>query len=175
VAITVAAFEADLLVLCGPYLTKVGLDGTTLDGTNDSLRIPIRRAVSRMGIEASDPFAVADPDLADVDVATYETLLDLAELKALEICWGNWPEVDEQAENNSQSLSQLADRLQKRIDTLREMLGTLAEDPSVTEAASTAAGAASAALLRTGLEYPPPNHVNPGSRRTFYHNGRYYS
>ncbi len=118
--LTVAAIEAELLILVGPYLRRVGLDGTTADGTNVALRGPIRRAVLTLGLTTAGPVAVVDADVAAVAGFALEKLLDVAELKALEMCWGNWPEVDQSAEGTSQSLSQLADRLERRIEALME-------------------------------------------------------
>ena len=118
--LTVAAIEAELLILVGPYLRRVGLDGTTADGTNVALRGPIRRAVLTLGLTTAGPVAVVDADVAAVAGFALEKLLDVAELKALEMCWGNWPEVDQSAEGTSQSLSQLADRLERRIKSLME-------------------------------------------------------
>lgn len=118
--LTVAAIEAELLILVGPYLRRVGLDGTTADGTNVALRGPIRRAVLTLGLTTAGPVAVVDADVAAVAGFALEKLLDVAELKALEMCWGNWPEVDQSAEGTSQSLSQLADRLERRIKALME-------------------------------------------------------
>jgi hypothetical protein len=168
VAWTVAGLETDLVTMIGPYLTRVGLDGTTVDGTNESLRIPIRRAARRLGVTVAGS-AVTDDELATLD-GDEETLLDLAELKALEVIWGNWPEVDEQAGEESQSLSQLADRLQKRMDVLTTRLGTVADDA----AAALLPGASSAALIRTGLDYPPQPAPNRYVRPTFWYGGKYY-
>ncbi len=120
--LTVAAIEAELLIMVGPYLRRVGLDGTTADGTNVALRGPIRRAVLAMGRTMVDPISVTAVDIANLAGFELEKLLDVAELKVLEMCWGNWPEVDQSAEGTSQSLSQLADRLERRIKALMERI-----------------------------------------------------
>ncbi len=118
--LTVSDIERELLTRVGPYLVRVGLDGTTAGGANASLRSPIRGAAWAIGLVPADPIAVADADVADVVGFGLEKLLDVAELKALELCWGNWPEVDQQAGDESQDLSQLADRLERRIKFLTE-------------------------------------------------------
>ena len=120
--LTVALIEAELLVRLGPYLKRVGLDGTAADGTNAALRGPIRGAVWWLDRATADPIAVVDADVAGVAGFALERLLDVAELKALEICWGNWPEVDQQAGEERQDLSQLADRLERRIKALTERI-----------------------------------------------------
>jgi hypothetical protein len=165
--LTVAGLETDLIVLLGPYLTRVGLDGTTVDGSNPSLRIPIRRAAKRLGVSVAGS-TVTDEELATLD-GDEETLLDLAELKTLELIWGNWPEVDQQSGEERQFLNQIADRIEKRIGVLKSSLGTIADDA----AESLLPGPSSSALIRAGLEYPPPV-LSPYSRRGFWHGGVYY-
>lgn len=150
--VTVADIEIELLLSVGPYLRKVGLDGTTADGTNPALRGAIRRAVGRLGIATADPIAVADDDLADLSRDNYETLLDLAELRALETCWGNWPEYDEQDGTEGQKLSQLADRLERRIKVLTDKLGPLAAPPG----SALLPGPSAHGVIRAGLRCPPP-------------------
>jgi hypothetical protein len=167
----VAGLETDLLVLLGPYLVRVGLDGITADGSNPSLRIPIRRAARRLGVTVAGD-AVTDEELATFD-GDPEVFSDLAELKALEIIWGHWPKVDMQAGEESQSLSQLADRIQKRIADLKASLGTIAiSEPAASELVP---GQSSAALIRAGLPYPPSPVPDRYSRPTFWYGGKYYS
>jgi len=120
VELTIAIIVAELFVRLGPYLKRVGLDGTVADGTNFALRGPIQRAIWSLGLSTADPIAVLDADVAGVAGLTLERLLDVAELKALEACWGNWPEVDQQAGEERQDLSQLADRLERRIRFLSD-------------------------------------------------------
>jgi hypothetical protein len=120
VELTVALIEAELLARLGPYLRRVGLDGTAADGKNSALRGPIRGAVCSLGLPTSDPIAVVDSDVAGVAGFALERLLDVAEMKALETCWGNWPEVDQQAGEERQDLSQLADRIERRIRLLSD-------------------------------------------------------
>src|SRR5918997_857232 len=120
--LSVAAIESELLVLVGPYLRRVGLDGTTADGSNAALRGAIRRAVLSLGLATGDPIAVVDADVADISGLDLEKLLEVAELKALETCWGNWPEVDQQAGEERQDLSQLADRIDRRVRFLSDRI-----------------------------------------------------
>ncbi len=143
--LTVALIEAELLVRLGPYLKRVGLDGTAADGTNAALRGPIRGAVWSLGLATADPIAVADADVAGVEGFALERILDVAELKALETCWGNWPEVDQQAGEESQNLSQLADRIERRIRFLSDRTARLYET-----AAGVRPGPSASGLIRAG-------------------------
>jgi hypothetical protein len=156
--VTVAGIEAELVVRIGPILRRVGLDGTTVDGTNPSLAGPIRHAVRAVGVSSGDPAEVADED--------EETVLDLVELMALGLCWGNWPEVDQQAGEERQDLSQLADRIERRIKELKAALGALADPAS----AAKVAGATVAGLITRGQCYPPArNHwYRDGYGRRYY-------
>lgn len=175
--LTVATLEADLIVLLGPTLRRVGLDGVTVDGTNPSLRIPIRRAAKRLGVSVAGS-AVTDEELATLDPDNEDAFLELSRFHALNLILWNWPEVDEQAGEESQSLSQLADRIQKEIKELTASLGALTVDPAVVDAnnEATAAnvGSSSAALIRTGLDYPPCPVPNQRVRSAFYYGGRFY-
>lgn len=160
--LTVADIEAELLTLVGPYLTRVGLDGTTSDGTNVSLRGPIRRAVRRLGIETADSHAVADGDLADIGGDTYETFLDLAELRTLELCWGNWAKFDQQAGEERQFLDQLRMGIERRIKTLTERLGSLAYPAEQVDVITP--GASASGLITAGQRMPTCLQPDP---RTF--------
>jgi hypothetical protein len=161
--VTVAAIEAELLVQIGPYLDQMGLDSTTANGTNASLRGAIRDAAWRMAqsglltVPPGDHLDLTDDDLVNVTRANYETLRDLALLKVLNVLWGNWPEFDMSAGSESQSLSQVADRLERRIKDLTARLGAVA----LPVGASMLPGPAAHGLIRTG------RHV-PGSLKPWY-------
>ena len=124
-SVTVGDIEAEILVRMGSYLMAVGLDGTTADGANLSLRGSIRWAAGRLGLATADPIDVVDGDLSALDRAQYETFIELAEYKALETAWGNWAMYDQSLGSESQSLSQLRDAIQWRLDWLRKKLGPL--------------------------------------------------
>lgn len=146
-AVLVADIEAEILVRLGSYLKAVGLDGTTADGSNLSLRGSIRWAAGRLSLITADPIDVADADLAALDRAQYETFLELVEYKALETAWGNWAMVDQSLGSESQSLSQLRDALQWRLDWLRKKLGPLI-DPIASP------GPSAHGRIQAGLCYP---------------------
>jgi hypothetical protein len=153
--LTVAALEAELLVELGPYLTVTGLDGSTSDGSNLALRGAIRRAVRHLGKTTADPIAVTDSDLESVSGWDVEKLIDVAKLRAFEVCWGNWPKVDFSAGGNSQSLSQLADRLKDWIEFLTERVEKpYGPDVSVIPGASARGKIAAGSCIPAGHEVP---------------------
>lgn len=125
---------ADLVMLLGDFLTLVGLDGTTADATNDSLRIPIRRALA----------------VQEAGTAAGESILDLAEYHAIWLVLGHYTKVDQSAGEESQSLSQRFDWLWKRLAKLKEDLGSLVETPE----AGTVPPAAAIGQMRAGQCMP---------------------
>ena len=141
----ISDIEADLIVLAGPYLSRVGLDATTVDGTNEALRIPIRRAMGRLDLAAEDLDSVEGTD-------ERETLLDLALYETLKVIRGNWAEFDQSADGTSQSLSQLTKALDDWLAALAKSLGPLALDP----AAGTLPGPPAHGMIRAGSCYPLP-------------------
>jgi hypothetical protein len=163
---TVAGLERDLVVMVGPFLYRAGLDHETSDGTNESLRIPIRKASKRMGLEVAGS-AVTDAELVPLDSADDEALLDLAQLRTLELCRDNWAEFDQSDGEESQQMSQLTKALDDRIAALEKKLGPLA----VEEDSSLLPGRAVASMIREGLCYPPGGL---GMNRYGYPVGLYY-
>lgn len=156
--LTIARLETELLARIAPFLLAVGLDSTTADGTNADLRGPIRRGVLATGITPAD-LDVADSDIAAVAGWDLEKLLDVAELRALEVCWGNWSEVDEKAGEESQSLNQLADRLERRIAALAKRI----TEPYVpVDELGIVPGASCSGLITAGRR--KPWHIPPDPR-----------
>ena len=103
-------------------MTTVGLDGTTSNGSNRDLDDPIRLALRDLGFPIADVLVVTDNDLVPITDVYVDRVLDGAELRALETCWANWPYVTSGIGNETQNLSDLANRLQKRIDQLIDKL-----------------------------------------------------
>lgn len=85
--ITRANVEAVLVKRIGPLFTDLGLDGTTVDGTNADLNDPIAYALQRLGYGVSDITNVTDTDLSAVTSDDYAALLDIAELRCLETAY----------------------------------------------------------------------------------------
>jgi hypothetical protein len=117
---TVADLEAELWGAFGPLLTLVKLS-TVVDGSRPALRSVIRDAVEAAGGTVANPPEVTDDDIATIPVG-HLIYRKLADLYILEKIWGNWALVDMKKGTTEQKLSQLADRIQKKIEELKKEL-----------------------------------------------------
>jgi len=114
--LTRAQAETLLVARCGKLLAAVGLDGTTVDGTNAALTDPLAEALRSLAIAPASPAAVTTQDLAGVADASVPQLLDVAELRALETALANWTDPDQVAgQDNRQDLGRLRDSLEKTV------------------------------------------------------------
>lgn len=116
-ALTRATVEAALIARCGKALTSIGLDGTTVDGTNAALADPIGEGLRSLGLATATLGAVVSADVAQVvDADDYAQLLDVAELRALETVLANWTEPDQiDGQDTRQDLGKLRDGLEKTV------------------------------------------------------------
>jgi hypothetical protein len=114
-AITRANVEAILVRRVGKKLTAAGLDGTTVTGANADLNDPIGWALRQAGYAVASIVAVADADLANVAIDDTDKILDLAELRTLESVHENLNLVDFRLGPRAESLSQLAEQVEKEI------------------------------------------------------------
>jgi hypothetical protein len=121
-AITRANVEAFLVKRCGSLLTAAGMDGTTVSGSNADLNDPIGYAIRKCGGTVAALASVADSDLAGIDSADYDQLIDIAELRTLESIEGNLDDVDISVGSRRESLNQLAAQVAKKIDRKREQV-----------------------------------------------------
>lgn len=114
--------EVVLIARCGPMMTAAGMDGSTVDGSNANLNDPLGWAVQQLGGTVSDVTDVADADLATVDS---DDVTDVAEYRLLENILTNLTLVDITAGPRSESLGQLAARIEKRLAVLGDRLKTI--------------------------------------------------
>lgn len=121
-ALTRANVEVILISRLSNLLTEAGLDGTTNDGTNTDLNDPIGWAIRQADGSVDDFTLVDDTDVARVGSGDYDKLLDLAEYRTLENISGNLDEVDIKSGPFEQKYSQLADRVEKRLERVRAHL-----------------------------------------------------
>ncbi len=86
--------ETLLIARVGPWLTNVALDGSTNDGTNESLNDAIGWAIRQAGGTVAAPALVTSTDVGTVDSADLDKLLDLAELRSLRSILSSFTGVD---------------------------------------------------------------------------------
>ena len=107
---------------------------------------PLRAALSDLGITPADAFAVADGDVSGVDGADLDRLIDVAELRTLELCLDNIDDVDTRTTDVDERLSQYADRLAKSVE--RKRLALFGDDG---DGGSTAVEAPEVGVLSLGF------------------------
>ena len=102
----------------GPLMTKAGMDGTTVDGTNTDLASPISWALRQAGYSVAD---ITNPTTAEVALAAddVDEVLDLTELRTLEDILGSLDDVDVTVGPRREMLSQLSEQVQKRIKSVQ--------------------------------------------------------
>lgn len=121
-AITRANVENVTIHRTGPLMTKAGMDGTTVDGTNTDLASPIAWALRQAGYSVAD---ITNPTTAEVALASddVDEVLDLTELRTLEDIMGSLDDVDVTVGPRKEMLSQLSDQVQKRIKSVQARVG----------------------------------------------------
>lgn len=120
---TVAEVEYRSLLRLSGAFGLVGMDFTTVDGTNPDLVDPIQQALMSMGISSADPLSVADADVLGLSSTEFFELLDRIEYRGLLTVWTRYTGVDMRMGMDDQKLSQYADRLQKRLERLALIYG----------------------------------------------------
>lgn len=119
---TRADIELELVSRVGGWLTFVGMDGATVNGTNASLNGPIRYGIVTSNGTVINPSLVTDADVATVADAQLDQLYDLTELRSLENALSHFSGVDKKAGPVELKSSQFADRLEKRIADVRSAI-----------------------------------------------------
>jgi hypothetical protein len=119
-ALTRAQVETLVIKRTSKRLIFVGLDGTTVNGSNADLAEPISTALQRMGITPADITNPANSDLTGVENVL--ELIDLAELRVLENIHGNMDMVDISVGDRSERLSQFTAEVEKAIERKRAQI-----------------------------------------------------
>jgi hypothetical protein len=131
-ALTRANVEAILIRRLGGIFEAVGLDGATVDGSNEDLNDPIGWALRQLGKPTADPTAVSDADVAAVGADDYDALFDLAEWRALETAHGAAVDlVDLTTGPRTERLSDIATAIERKAARLREALAARGLGPAV--------------------------------------------
>jgi len=118
---TRADIEQELVSRASAWLTSASM-AVTFAGANADLNAPIGYAVRIAGGTVAAPSLVTDADVGTVTSANLDLLLDVAELRTLENILAHYSLVDAKAGPVEAKASQLADRLERRIATLRTWL-----------------------------------------------------
>jgi hypothetical protein len=118
-AITVASIEAYLVGRNGGQLgacwSEVGLDASTIDGTNPDLLGPLAKAARDCGLSMVDFSILQDVDLDSIHSTQYEKLLDMAEYRCLEKVLNNCVDVDQSVAWASKSDWRKSSPMSKRL------------------------------------------------------------
>ena len=120
--LTRAQVEQELVTRRQSMLKAVGMDDTS-NGSNADLNSPIGYAVRQCGGTVASLGSVSSADVQTVDTSDLDRLLDIAEYRLLMNIKGRWAKVDTSSGPFSQSLSQLADQLDKDLASLKTNLG----------------------------------------------------
>jgi hypothetical protein len=123
-----ASLEAAVLRRVKAWWAQVGLDATTVNGTNADLNDPLTTSCRLLGLTLADPLNLAadvggaNVDLAGVTQDQIDQLLDVAEWRCVRTCRANWSNVSMRVGQNAQDLTDLADRLEKADQRLTEQV-----------------------------------------------------
>ena len=117
-AITRANVENVLVHRAGALMTKAGMDGATVDGTNTDLADPIAYGLRQAGYDVDDFTSPTDAEIDDA-ADDIDQVVDLAELRVLENILGNLDDVDTTLGPRTERLSQLASQVEKKLDRLQ--------------------------------------------------------
>jgi len=116
-AITRLQLEKELVSRRKAMLEAVGIPESP--SVYPELNSPVAYAIRQCGGTVANISNVVDGDMATVDPADYDKLMDLAEYRLLMNIKGRWAKVDIRSGPFAQSLSQLADQLDKDIAMMK--------------------------------------------------------
>ncbi len=119
--ITKAGLDSILIARVGTIMGVVSFSVAT-DGSNPNTVESIRTALAALGIPTASLTAVTDADLAQVAAASVPQLIDVSEWALRTACLDALTDVDTQVDRDTEKLSQLADRWQRKIDALYAQL-----------------------------------------------------
>ena len=102
-------------------LAAAGL-AITVAGSNADLNDAISYAIRQIGQTVDDPVLVDDADCARIPETDFDKFFDLAEMRMLRTILGNLDDVDIKVGPQSQSLSDLAERVEKRMARLEKRI-----------------------------------------------------
>lgn len=122
---TRANAESVLIGRVGPFMTKAGLDGSTVDGTNTDLNEPLAFGLQQAGYTVSDVTLVDDSDVSAVTNTDWFKMLDYAEYRLLASLMTNITSVDVKVGPRELKGSQFGAQLRARFNALGTLLERL--------------------------------------------------
>ncbi len=117
--VTRTTLEKLLVKRASSIMTFVGMS-TLAVGSNDDLNDPIGYGLRQSDLTVADHADVVDGDVANVTDALLDQVLDIAELRLLKNILGNLDEVDLEMGPRSEEFSQIADRVEGKIERLEK-------------------------------------------------------
>jgi hypothetical protein len=125
---TRANIEEILIRRCGSLMTAVGFSVTASGAGNPNIDLndPIGYGLRKAGFTVANIALVSDADIASItgDADELDEVIDIAEYRLLENIAGNLDDVDIKTGQISESLSQLAASLEKRMARLQNKLSS---------------------------------------------------
>ena len=112
-----ADVETLIVARLSPLLAAAGM-AITIVGSNADLNDPIGHAILDLGYTVVLLTSVADVDVAQIIAAEHTEFLDVTELHALENILGNLDDVDIKVGPRSEKLSQLSEKVERKIKRL---------------------------------------------------------
>lgn len=122
--ITRANLESVLVQRCGALMSFAGM-AVTVAGSNASLNDPIGYGLRQSGYSVSDISSVANADVAEIEDAALDMVIDYSEYRTLENISGNLDDVDITNGPESEKFSQIAAQLEKRLARLQSRIDSL--------------------------------------------------
>ena len=119
-SIPCAQVEVILTARAGKRMAFVGMDGTTVDGSNPDLVDPMVSTLISMDITPASYAGVVDADLATLE--DIPQFLDRCELRLLQNILGNMDMVTNRVGPRSENLSDFSDALEKAITRKQEQI-----------------------------------------------------
>lgn len=119
-SIPCAQVEVILIARAGKRMTFVGMDGSTVDGSNLDLVDPMVSTLISMGVTPASYAGVVDADLATLE--DIPQFLDRCELRLLQNILGNMDMVTNRVGPRSENLSDFSDALEKAITRKQEQI-----------------------------------------------------
>mgnify|MGYP000952833294 FL=1 len=127
--LTRANLESLLVKRCGGLMSLVDMAVTTA-GANADLNDPLQYALRYGEYEVADITSVSNSDIAEVEDADIDLILDVAELRLLENIQGNFNLVDITNGPESEKYSQAANVIEKRLSRLQDKVDSYYPAPS---------------------------------------------